>query len=251
VPRSGVTLVADLERLANALAHLVINAAEHGERAAVEAIGHADRVRIAIRNEGPLPEEVSERLFEAFVQPQQGLDRPRGGLGLGLAITRRIVEMHVGTIRATSTASTTEVVIELPSEARAVAPPRDAVRQRSRKRVLIVEDNDDTARALKNALEVLGYDVALAHDGPVALTVARAFRPDVALLDIGLPVMDGYELANRLRAINVATRELHVVAVTAYGADAYKQRSQDAGFAEHLVKPVDLAKLERVVEALD
>ncbi len=136
--------------------------------------------------------------------------------------------------------------------ARAPAPPPlEAARPKSRKRVLLVEDHDDTARSLRTALEVLGYEVAVAHDGPVALTVARAFHPDVALLDIGLPVMDGYELADRLRALRVATRELHVVAVTAHGAEAYIRRSQAAGFAEHRVKPVDLDRLERVVESLD
>jgi len=120
---------------------------------------------------------------------------------------------------------------------------REEVRPRSGKRVLIVEDSDETARALKNALELLGHEVALAHDGPVALTVARTFRPDVALVDLQLPVMDGYELATRLRA----TSELRLVAVA---ASADTQRAQDAGFAEHLVKPVDLARLECVVASL-
>ena len=121
--------------------------------------------------------------------------------------------------------------------------PREEVRQRSGKRVLIVEDSDETARALKSALELRGHEVALAHDGPVALIVARTFRPDVALVELELPVMDGYELARRLRA----TGELRLVAVAAH---ADPQHSQDSGFAEHLVKPVDLARLERVVESL-
>ena len=127
---------------------------------------------------------------------------------------------------------------------RHAGPPREEVRPRSGKRVLIVEDSDETARALKSALELLGHEVALAHDGPVALTVARRFRPDVALVDLELPVMDGYELASRMRAIY----ELRLVAVA---ASADTQRAQEAGFAEHLVKPVDLARLERVVESLD
>jgi signal transduction histidine kinase len=253
VPRVGVQLVADVERLANAVAHLIVNAAQHGApdtRVSVDATISGDRVQLAVRNEGKIPEEVSKRLFEAFVQEPQGLDRPRGGLGLGLAITRSLVEMHGGSIRATPGDSATEIVIDLPTEAMSVMQQPRPARAKTRKRVLIVEDNDDTARALQKALETLGYEVALAHDGPVALTVARTFRPEVALLDIGLPVMDGYELANRLRAMNISARQLHVVAVTAYGADTYRQKSADAGFADHLVKPVDLAKLERVVEDL-
>jgi signal transduction histidine kinase len=254
VPRSGLGLLADVDRLGNAIAHLLINAAEHGSptaRITVDATCSNGRVQLTVRNQGGIPQQVASRLFEAFVQEPQGLARPRGGLGLGLAITRSIVELHGGTISANATPQWTEVTIDLPTEAMAAAaPPAARVRTRKHKRVMIVEDNDDTARALKNALEVLGYEVAVAHNGPVALTVARTFHPDVALLDIGLPVMDGYELANRLRAMNIAARELHVVAVTAYGGDSYRQRSADAGFADHLVKPVDLAKLERVVEEL-
>ena len=117
-------------------------------------------------------------------------------------------------------------------------------------RLLLVEDNDDTARALKSGLEQLGYIVALAHNGPVALNVARTFDPDVVLMDIGLPVMDGWELAKRLRALRSATQDAPVVAVTAYDRDVDKQRSSEAGFAEHLVKPIDLAKLQEVVESL-
>jgi CheY-like chemotaxis protein len=223
VPRAGATLVADVERLAKAVSHLLVDAAGHGgSRVSVDASSSGGRVSITIRCDDWLPVE-----------------------GIGHAITRTLIEMHGGTL----TMASSGVMIELPTDAQSVTRPTDQVPQRARKRILVVEDNDDTARSLKTALELIGYEVAIAHDGPVALTVARAFQPDAALLDIGLPVMDGYELARRLRAL-ATERNLPVVAVTAYGADAYRQKSVEAGFSEHLVKPADLAQLERVLDTL-
>jgi CheY-like chemotaxis protein len=223
VPRAGVTLLADVELLANALAHLFIDAAEHGgSRVTVEATGSGERVTIELHCGGWIPKE-----------------------GIGHAITSSVIELHGGGM----TMEDAVLTIDLPSDAQAVVRPPEQMRQRARKRILVVEDNDDTARSLKTALELIGYEVAIAHDGPVALTVARAFQPDAALLDIGLPVMDGYELARRLRAL-ATERTLPVVAVTAYGAESYRQKSAEAGFSEHLVKPADLAQLERVLDTL-
>jgi CheY-like chemotaxis protein len=229
----GVAVSADPERVASAIAHLLV----HGDAPELSAEIVGDRLRITVRDPAWRDVKITRDIT------------PVGGFGLAVSFARGIVEYQGGTI----VAHENSVVLEVPIESDvAIAPPRQVARPpKSRKRVLLVEDHDDAARSLKAALELLGYEVAVAHDGPVALTVARAFRPDVALLDIGLPVMDGYELANRLRSINVSTRELHVVAVTAYGTDEFKRRSRELGFAEHLVKPVDLARLERVVEALD
>lgn len=125
----------------------------------------------------------------------------------------------------------------------ATAPP--PVRAGKRRRVLVVEDHDPTAQALEAALSALGYEVAIAHDGPVALSVGREFKPDVALVDICLPVMDGWDLAERMRALAVEPR---FVAVTARAADADRQRSTEVGFADHLVKPVDMARLVAVID---
>jgi CheY-like chemotaxis protein len=231
----GVTVALDIERVASAVAHLLAQS----ENCALSAEIVGDRLRIA----------VSDPIWHAAMPRVSREIALASGLGLAIAFARGLVEYHGGTL----VTHEDSVVLEVPVDTEVVAappPPREAVRPKNRKRVLLVEDHDDAARSLKAALELLGYEVAVAHDGPVALTVARAFRPDVALLDIGLPVMDGYELANRLRSINVSTRELHVVAVTAYGTDEFKRRSRELGFAEHLVKPVDLARLERVVESL-
>ena len=163
---------------------------------------------------------------------------------LPLALARGLVELHGGHVDLRD-----GIAIEVPlhRDGAPPPPPSPVTPVRTNKRVLIVEDNDETARALRAALEQLGYTVALAHDGPVALSLARTFDPQIALLDIGLPVMDGYELARRLRAMNIATRELHFVAVTALDD---RERSATEGFAEHLRKPVDLARLERVVGEL-
>jgi CheY-like chemotaxis protein len=117
----------------------------------------------------------------------------------------------------------------------------------ARRRLLIVEDNDDTAHVLKWGLEQLGYQVEIAHNGPLALQVAMGFKPDVALLDLGLPVMDGWELARRLRGQQA---DLQVIAVTGYAEDAARVRSADAGFADHLLKPVDIDAIHAAVQKL-
>lgn len=114
-------------------------------------------------------------------------------------------------------------------------------------RLLIVEDNDDTAQVLRWGLEQLGYAVEIAHNGPVALRLAQSFQPDVAVLDIGLPIMDGWELAKRLRTHRTG---LHVIAVTGYADDDHRQRSMDAGFSEHLTKPVDIDAIHAAVHRL-
>lgn len=255
VPRVGLRLDVDPERIAQAIANLLSNAArysEPGSRVWIHATRDYDRVRIVIKDEGSgiEPERLAV-IFEAFYQAPES--RPRSaGVGLGLAIARSLVELHGGTLQVTSPGAGqgTECLIELPTEARAVAAATTTVAPASRRRLLLVEDNDDSARALKSALEQLGYIVALAHDGPIALNVARSFEPDVVLMDIGLPVMDGWELARRLREIRGPAHETPVVAVTAFDRDIDKQRSNEAGFVEHLVKPIDLAKLQQVVESL-
>ncbi|HUS27078.1 MAG TPA: hybrid sensor histidine kinase/response regulator [Kofleriaceae bacterium] len=252
VPRSGLGVDCDPERMAQVFTNVLHNAAKYSDPGSVvnvEAERSGESVRIRIRDSGPgIESHALEQIFEPF----NGARPTNAGLGLGLGISRKLVELHSGklAIRSDGGGSGTEVVIELPHTPApdgALIPPINLER---RKRVLLVEDNHDTAVALQRALETLGYQVALAHNGPVALTVARTFQPDVALLDINLPVMDGWELSKRLRELKVPSRELHFVAVTARDQEQDKQRSADAGFADHLVKPIDLNKLERVVENL-
>jgi DNA-binding response OmpR family regulator len=248
VPRLGCRVEADADRLARAIANVLTNAAQHtpeGRKIVVDAARDGDRLRLRIADEGSgiTPDRIGE-VFQAFQTP-----RTTGGLGLGLGIARSVVELHGGTIGITSPGAGlgTECVIDLVTTNEPVSEPASATRAK-KQRLLLVEDNDDAARALKAALEQLGYEVALAHDAPIALMLAKTFEPDVALLDLGLPVMDGWELAKRMQTAR--NNPLPIVAVTARDQEADKQKSAELGFAEHLVKPIDLPRLQRIVENL-
>jgi PAS domain S-box-containing protein len=263
VPREGLVVSADPGRLAQVISNLLTNAAKYseaGSKILVTAEQDGDRVRIRVKDRGVgIPAEQLDSVFERFVQQPQTLDRSKGGLGLGLAIVRNLVELHGGTVHAKSEGlgKGSEFIVELPvvdliepaEETTTVRETKKPARPLGR-RILVVDDNPDAVELLKDALEALGYTVEAAHDGPQALKAAETFKPEIALLDIGLPVMDGYELARRLRSLAGLPPDLQLVAVTGYGQEADRRRSADAGFALHLVKPLDLSKLGRVVEGL-
>jgi signal transduction histidine kinase len=256
VPPSGLTVDVDPGRMGQVFSNLLTNAVKYSEprtRIAIEAGRAGDRVWVRVVDEGAgISADMIERVFEMFVQQPQTLERSRGGLGLGLSIVRSLVELHGGTVRARSegVGHGTELTVELPAAAeaeRAQTAPGPVVRGAATvRRILVVDDNDDAALSLKKALERLGYAVAIAHDGPAALRAAAVFEPEIALLDIGLPVMDGYELARRLAAL----RQVHLVAISGYGQEADRRRSAEAGFQVHLTKPVDLGHLESVMRSL-
>jgi CheY-like chemotaxis protein len=190
------------------------------------------------------------------VQERQALDRAQGGLGLGLAIVRSLVQLHGGSVTAHSDGPGTgsEFVVRLPAAApqpaettaeAAPQPPTETTR--AELRVLVVDDNLDAAELLVESLRSMGYRAEHAADGPEALRLAHTLRPDVALLDIGLPVMDGYELARHLQK-QPGLGAVRLIAVTGYGQESDRRRSRAAGFAGHLVKPIHLAE---VVDAID
>jgi len=203
--------------------------------------------------------ELLPRLFDLFVQGRRAIDRAEGGLGLGLAIVRSLVALHGGTVSARSDGARTGSVFEvrlpaLPADhaaAECIATPAPGGLGAQRdKRVLVVDDNVDAADLLSDALADLGYQTRTAYDGPSALEAAAAFEPDIALLDIGLPAMDGYELARRLRGRLPSGKPLLLIAVTGYGRDADRRQTHDAGFDGHMVKPINLAGLAATLQGL-
>jgi PAS domain S-box-containing protein len=248
----------DPTRLAQIVANLLSNAAKYTPRGGTVEISARrtdDEIELAVRDNGiGIDGDMLPQVFDLFVQAPQPSARTRGGLGLGLTIVRSLVEMHGGTVIAESEGEGKGSVfsIRLPeaSEPRAVdeaerAPqlPRASVARR----ILVVDDNEDAANLLAEVLVAHGHHIRTAADGPSALRVADEFQPDVAVLDIGLPVMDGYELAERIRATPTLAN-MRLIAVTGYGQESDRARALDAGFHEHLAKPVAIDTLVRLVD---
>ncbi|PTL82795.1 ATP-binding protein [Vitiosangium sp. GDMCC 1.1324] len=264
VPRNGLRLDADPTRLAQAFSNLLTNAAKYtepGGRISVVASREGSEAVIKVRDNGTgISPEILPRVFDLFVQEGQSLDRSQGGLGLGLAIVRSMVTLHGGQVSAHSEGKGrgSEFTVRLPMveaeplQATAGPPPlepKPPVSGSAPTRVLVVDDNQDAADILAESLELLGCETRIAYDGPSALKIAPTFQPDVALLDIGLPVMDGYELARLLRQ-QLSSPALRLVAVTGYGQASDRQRSKEAGFDAHLVKPLDFDVLNALIERL-
>ncbi|MDI1446394.1 ATP-binding protein [Polyangium sp. 6x1] len=263
VPSRGLVVDGDGTRLAQVMSNLLTNAAKYtepGGRIAVEAERRGRDVEIRVRDNGiGIPADVLPKIFDFFVQDRQALDRAQGGLGLGLAIVRNLVTMHGGTVSARSEGKGrgSEFTVRLPgamglSEVEVMRTwPRAPVPvgESAGHRILVVDDNEDAAVLLAESLGSLGHETQVASDGPSALRLAEKFRPDIALLDIGLPVMDGYELAHRLRERPELER-LRLIAVTGYGQESDRSLSRKAGFDAHLVKPVQFDRLAGLFDEL-
>jgi len=255
VPATGLCVDGDPARLSQIVRNLLANAAkfthEGGQlRIAARSIGSCVELTVADNGRGIAP-ALLPHVFEPFVQGSQGAERAGGGLGLGLAIVKSLVELHGGSVAVTSAGPGlgTTVTVQLPRvpgmqpAANTHSSARAAVRSL---RVLVVDDNVDAAALLGDLLRCLGHEPVIVHDGPAALAAVDRDPPQLAILDIGLPGMDGYELARRLREHpNLAG--VAVVALTGYGQPSDRQRTRDAGFAEHLVKPIDLQRLDELV----
>jgi PAS domain S-box-containing protein len=253
VPRELV-VDADATRLTQVFANLLTNAVKYTEprgHLSIMATREGEAIRVSVADDGPgiAPAQLA-RIFEPFVQGEDTRLRAEGGLGLGLSLVRSLTELHGGRVSAASegTGRGATFTVELPAYRMIVPLARGTLPPLPGGRLLLVDDNADAARVLAELLRECGYDVAVAHDAPAALLLADEFRPSIALLDIGLPVMDGYELARHLRERLPTPPRL--VAVTGYGDQADPGRSRDAGFDVHLGKPVDFEKLISVLGSL-
>lgn len=259
LPAHPVPVMGDVVRLAQAISNLLNNAAKYSTapgRIAVRLAREGEDALVVVRDEGEgIAPELLPHVFELFVQGDRTLARSQGGLGIGLTLVRRLVEMHEGEVSATSAGkgSGSEFRIRLPLLDEAPAESRDdgtrgAASIGAARRVLVVDDNVDAVDSITRVLRLFGHEVACAYDGREALAKAEGFRPDLFVLDIGLPAMDGYEVARRLRA-TPEFRRTPLVALTGYGQEEDRIRSRLAGFDYHLTKPVDPEELRAIIAA--
>ncbi len=256
LPVEPVIVEGDAHRLTQLVTNLLSNAARYtppGGCIAVHLRPESGAAVLSVRDNGRgIEPQLIGRVFDMFVQGRQPLQRVGAGLGVGLALARRIAELHNGALEARSDGENkgSEFTLRLPlAQGAAEAAPRPAPNAADAplpRRVLVVDDNADAALTLQMLLRSLGHQTHVVHDGHAALEAARLFRPEVVLLDIGMPGLDGYEVARRLRAMK-GERPLRIVAVTGWGTEADRRRSQEAGFDLHLVKPLDTEELAQAL----
>jgi CheY-like chemotaxis protein len=252
-------VIGDRTRLVQVISNILNNAAKYtapGGRIVLSVAGDEERVTVAVRDNGVgISPEVLPYIFDLFTQAERTPDRSQGGLGIGLALVKSLIALHGGTVHANSDGlgQGSEFSICLPSVVRpaaapepAVAGPAASVSDNGNLRVLVVDDNADAAEMLAALLEVQGHAVSVEYDARGALARARNEHPDVLLLDIGLPDMDGYELARRLRA-QPENAGATLVALTGYGQKQDRQEARQAGFDHYLVKPADLNEVNEVL----
>jgi PAS domain S-box-containing protein len=258
VPAEPVVIDADPTRIVQVISNLLNNAAKYtpeGGRIRLSATRERDEavVRVADTGVGIVP-EMLPRVWGLFTQGDRSLGRSQGGLGVGLTLVKRLVELHGGTVEAHSGGPGTgsEFVVRLPvaggPDTVPRSPPVSPPAAQAPRRILVVDDNTDGAETLSILLSLSGHTVRVANDGPTALVAAGEFRPDVVLLDIGLPGLDGYEVARRLRA-RPEFRSTRLVALTGWGQQSDRERSRAAGFDYHAVKPIDPGELRKVLAA--
>ena len=256
IPREPILVFADSIRLAQVIANLLNNAAKYTEEQGridliVERTQQEAVIRIVDTGVGIAPNMLSS-VFDLFTQAQGSVSRSEGGLGIGLSLVRSLVQMHDGVVTATSAGlgHGCQFEVRLPirqaGSMKAPGPQPILPEKIPSRRILVVDDNVDAADSLAMLLRVIGHDVRTAHDGPAALETARASRPEVVLLDIGLPYMSGLEVARHLRN-DFPADDVVLVALTGYGQDEDRRRSEEAGFDGHLVKPVDFDALQSLI----
>jgi PAS domain S-box-containing protein len=256
LPETPVVLDADSLRLTQVFANLLNNACKYtpsGGRVCVRAERQGSQVRVSVRDTGEgIPSDRLQAIFNMFSQIEGSLERSRGGLGIGLTLARRLTELHGGTIEAHSEGPGhgSEFVVVLPTVAAQQElpepPPGDASSHGQSRRVLVVDDNRDSADSLAMLLRMSGHDARVAHDGLEAIAAGARFRPEVVLLDIGLPGLTGYDTCRRMRGEPWGC-DITFVAITGWGNDRDRSRSREAGFDHHLVKPIDFGELSELL----
>jgi len=257
-----VSLQGDPARLAQVLSNLLNNAAKYTEQGGkitvnVECEDRTAVIRIKDTGIG-IPADMLPRIFDMFTQVDRSLERARGGLGIGLSLVQKLVELHGGTVTAFSPGpgQGSEFVVRLPladdcppDDAAESVPAKAAAATAPRRRILVVDDNKDAADSLGMLLRIMGNDVEIAYDGLQAVNSAAEFRPQLVLMDIGLPKLNGYEAASRIRE-QPGGGDVMLVALTGWGQEEDRRRSQEAGFDRHMTKPVETAALEELLTAL-
>jgi signal transduction histidine kinase/CheY-like chemotaxis protein len=259
LPSRHVKVSGDASRLAQVFGNLLHNAAKYTPESGNVSIATSLEegfATITVRDNGPgIPDEMLGSIFDLFTQLPRSLARSEGGLGIGLTLVKRITEMHGGTVTASSSTETgTTFTVRLPlAEVRIPeqfsTPTRSVNKPASGRRVVIIDDNQDSNHTLAMLLEIAGHEVASAYDGPSGLKLIKAFAPEAIVLDIGLPEMDGYEVARRLRADD-ASKDTFIIALTGYGQESDVMHAKQAGFDAHLLKPAPMDDMLKLMSNL-
>jgi CheY-like chemotaxis protein len=260
LPARQIVVDGDLVRLSQVVSNLLSNAAKYSERPSriwLNVQQSDDEAVIRVKDEGAgMEPEFIARMFNLFVQADTTLSRTRGGLGVGLTLVKRLVELHGGSVTASSPGLSqgSEFIICLPVSSQTAVPPRGRIyspnelSKHAGRRILVVDDNVDAASSVVTMLKIWGHDVQVAYNGPDALSVARMFRPQIVLLDIGMPGMSGYDVAKQLRS-EPEFGGLIITALTGYGQPEDRRRSREAGFDHHITKPPDPTALAALLQS--
>ncbi|MDB5338908.1 MAG: putative histidine kinase, hybrid [Planctomycetaceae bacterium] len=256
LPATPVYVEGDLTRLAQVFSNLLNNSAKYTEPGGhISLLAEANDREVVVRVKDTglgIPAESLPRIFEMFSQVERNMERSQGGLGIGLTLVQRLVEMHGGTVEAHSDGpgQGSEFTVRLPvlklSQPTATTPRVRLAVETSKRRILVVDDNHDSAMSLAMMLKLMGNEIQTAHDGLAALEVAEQFRPDMILLDIGLPKLNGYDACRRIRQ-QPWSNGMVIVALTGWGQEEDRRRTREAGFNHHLVKPVEITALQTLL----